>query len=221
MDPISTDGNCGSNSDTNTTCLTSEFGNCCSSKGFCGGTSAYCGEGCQTAFGKCCQSSFGSCDSTKPSSSVSWSATPSNPENVSKDGNCGSNSMTNATCLKSKYGACCSSHGFCGGNASYCGTGCQSKYGSCSIATIPAVPTPSLASVSTVSSLSKGAIAGISIGAGAFGCAMLGLLMWSLFARKRRYSTNVDIKPISKSDGFTNEMDGRGISIPVELPTSK
>ncbi|RGP72622.1 hypothetical protein FLONG3_6630 [Fusarium longipes] len=50
--PTSQDGNCGSNSDTNATCLTSSFGNCCSEKGFCGKTSAYCNEGCQDAFGK-------------------------------------------------------------------------------------------------------------------------------------------------------------------------
>ncbi|CAG7556478.1 unnamed protein product [Fusarium equiseti] len=51
--PTSKDGNCGSNSDTNATCLTSTFGNCCSEKGFCGKTSAYCAEGCQEDFGTC------------------------------------------------------------------------------------------------------------------------------------------------------------------------
>ncbi|KAF5576129.1 Lectin-B [Fusarium pseudocircinatum] len=181
--PTSKDGNCGSNSEANATCLTSTFGNCCSEKGFCGKTSAYCSEGCQSAFGSCsssddgqlvtrmetaalrrdivarmqpivvlgdhvvnpdgvadlsffnavldladiglnrCQSMFGSCSSSDESStttatsdktSTSTSAASTSLGAISVDGNCGSNSDTNATCLDSEFGDCCSAKGYCG-----------------------------------------------------------------------------------------------------------
>ncbi|ERF69025.1 hypothetical protein EPUS_06712 [Endocarpon pusillum Z07020] len=48
---ISTDGSCGG--ETGSTCLGSEFGDCCSAKGWCGGNSSYCDIGCQGRFGKC------------------------------------------------------------------------------------------------------------------------------------------------------------------------
>lgn len=48
---ISTDGSCGGES--GTTCLGSEFGGCCSPKGYCGGNASYCDAGCQTSFGTC------------------------------------------------------------------------------------------------------------------------------------------------------------------------
>ncbi|KAL8912101.1 MAG: hypothetical protein Q9171_002817 [Xanthocarpia ochracea] len=35
------------------TCLGSSFGNCCSTHGWCGSTAAYCGTGCQPAYGNC------------------------------------------------------------------------------------------------------------------------------------------------------------------------
>jgi hypothetical protein len=35
------------------TCQGSVFGNCCSPAGWCGGTAAYCGDGCQSGFGTC------------------------------------------------------------------------------------------------------------------------------------------------------------------------
>ncbi|KIW48784.1 uncharacterized protein PV06_01349 [Exophiala oligosperma] len=51
---ISVDGRCGGSSDPgDQICLGSEFGNCCSQNGFCGGNSTYCGTGCQEEFGTC------------------------------------------------------------------------------------------------------------------------------------------------------------------------
>ncbi|RAL01302.1 chitin deacetylase CDA6 [Aspergillus ibericus CBS 121593] len=46
---ISVDGMCG----TQTTCLGSRFGPCCSSTGFCGNMSSFCGAGCQSDSGYC------------------------------------------------------------------------------------------------------------------------------------------------------------------------
>ncbi|KAK4197626.1 family 18 putative glycoside hydrolase [Triangularia verruculosa] len=52
--PVSKDGLCGQASDpSGATCEGSEFGDCCSEYGFCGATNAYCGTGCQAAFGAC------------------------------------------------------------------------------------------------------------------------------------------------------------------------
>lgn len=48
-DTVSTSGSCGAG----TTCLGSEFGDCCSQYGYCGSTTAYCGTGCQDAYGSC------------------------------------------------------------------------------------------------------------------------------------------------------------------------
>lgn len=54
---VSTDGTCSSNSDPeDATCLGSAFGDCCSEWGYCGSTNAYCGTGCQLAFGSCTES---------------------------------------------------------------------------------------------------------------------------------------------------------------------
>ena len=47
---ITTDGKCGGNGKI---CEGSEFGNCCSSSGFCGNASDFCGAGCQSGFGNC------------------------------------------------------------------------------------------------------------------------------------------------------------------------
>ncbi|EMR72753.1 putative chitin deacetylase protein [Eutypa lata UCREL1] len=49
--PISVEGDCG---DGVATCEGSEFGSCCSQYGWCGATTAYCGEGCQPGFGSGC-----------------------------------------------------------------------------------------------------------------------------------------------------------------------
>lgn len=106
---ISEDGNCGGT--TSQTCLNSVFGDCCSSKGFCGGDSAYCGAGCQSAFGSC---------------------TSANSETISINGDCGATDPNRQICLGSEFGDCCSEKGFCGGTSDYCGTGCQSAFGTCS-----------------------------------------------------------------------------------------
>ncbi|KAL3603016.1 hypothetical protein FPOAC2_07333 [Fusarium poae] len=108
--PVSKDGNCGSNSDFNATCLTSTFGNCCSEKGFCGKTVAYCAEGCQSGFGTC-----GTSDG----------------QLVSISGSCGATSSSNITCQGSEFGNCCSEKGYCGKTSTYCGAGCQSGFGTC------------------------------------------------------------------------------------------
>ncbi|CAK7205411.1 hypothetical protein SEUCBS139899_008182 [Sporothrix eucalyptigena] len=108
--PVSTDGTCGAKSSVNAMCLYSKFGDCCSAAGTCGTTSAFCNtfEGCQPDFGTC--------------------ETP-----VSTDGKCGAASSTDATCLGSKFGDCCSSSGTCGSTPAFCGgrLGCQGKYGAC------------------------------------------------------------------------------------------
>ncbi|KAL4778141.1 hypothetical protein BJX76DRAFT_352835 [Aspergillus varians] len=52
--PVSTDGLCSQMSDpVGAVCEGSAFGDCCSEWGYCGDTNAYCGTGCQEAFGSC------------------------------------------------------------------------------------------------------------------------------------------------------------------------
>ncbi|OBT39329.1 hypothetical protein VE00_10469 [Pseudogymnoascus sp. WSF 3629] len=52
--PVSTDGTCSQASDpSGAACAGSAFGECCSEHGYCGDTNAYCGTGCQVAFGTC------------------------------------------------------------------------------------------------------------------------------------------------------------------------
>ncbi|KAJ3075503.1 hypothetical protein HDU98_007876, partial [Podochytrium sp. JEL0797] len=105
--PVTTDATCGSNNGGHT-CLGGAFGNCCSSGGWCGSASAYCGNGCQAGFGTC---------------------TPQGPP-VTTDATCGSNNGGH-TCLGGAFGNCCSSGGWCGSTSAYCGTGCQSGFGTC------------------------------------------------------------------------------------------
>ncbi|KAF1965070.1 FAD-binding domain-containing protein [Bimuria novae-zelandiae CBS 107.79] len=77
---ISEDATCGG---TNwNTCLGSTFGNCCSSAGWCGSTTAYCGMGCQPGFGNCGSNNGASStvvSSTRATSTTTSSATPSPP----------------------------------------------------------------------------------------------------------------------------------------------
>lgn len=136
--PISIDGNCGSNSDTNATCLSSTFGNCCSSKGFCGSTPAYCGAGCDSAFGTC--------------------TTTSSSQSISTSGSCGLTGTSSITCQGSTFGDCCSGLGFCGGNSSYCGNGCQSAYGTCGESSGKGDPTTSTAVPTSSSTASPGTV---------------------------------------------------------------
>ncbi|EED16163.1 lectin precursor, putative [Talaromyces stipitatus ATCC 10500] len=212
MASISTDGNCGSNSKTNSTCLGSTYGDCCSAKGYCGGTSDYCGGGCQSAFGN---STAGAMNPTKASSTTASASTSTTTGTVSEDGNCGSNSAVFATCLGSEWGNCCSSHGFCGGNISYCSAGCQSEFGNCGLAAMTTNTTSN--SDSSSGHLGAGAIAGISVGSAIGGLALVAVLVWLAFFRtkkKIKYSVRIEdeLKPYPPSKPFvdSHELDGHG-----------
>lgn len=102
---ISTDGQCGANGKT---CTGSGFGDCCSARGWCGGTSDHCGAGCQSGFG------------TYNGGSGS----------ISTDWECGS--RNGKTCTGSGFGKCCSRNGFCGSTTDHCSAGYQSGFGTCS-----------------------------------------------------------------------------------------
>ncbi|KAL2807893.1 hypothetical protein BJX63DRAFT_55976 [Aspergillus granulosus] len=247
MSATSIDGNCGSNSDSHATCLGSEFGNCCSVKGYCGKTDAYCGEGCQLDFGICNDASV---------------------QTISTTGSCGSTLTSNVTCQGSTYGDCCSRNGFCGGDNTYCGAGCQPEFGNCYTLSEPSTSTTSSTSFTSSTSstspassasstntntvpsainsgshttssggsdgLSKGAIAGVSVGAAVGACALISLIVWFVFFRRRKpaYPDKIileDTKPVlAEAYGapvvqpapVVHEMDGKR-NAPVELPTSR
>eukprot|EP00834_Sanchytrium_tribonematis_P005882 NODE_389_length_8228_cov_1.280600.p3 type:complete len:440 gc:universal NODE_389_length_8228_cov_1.280600:112-1431(+) len=94
-------------------------GRCCSQYNYCGTTSAYCGLGCQSAFGTC--------------------TTNTPPSNIPNGGKCGS-ANNGATCAS---GLCCSQYNYCGNTAAHCGTGCQSNFGGCGTSPTPTPsPTP-------------------------------------------------------------------------------
>jgi len=102
---ISTDGKCGK-----------EYGQCpsgkcCSRYGYCGNDDKYCGDGCQSEFGKC--------------NSSNSDVTTDESLPISTDGKCG---KENGRCPS---GTCCSKHGWCGKSVEYCGSGCQSEFGKC------------------------------------------------------------------------------------------
>jgi len=224
--PPSLDGNCGRNSAVNATCLTSTFGNCCSSKGFCGSSSAYCGVYCQSAFGTCydasvqtvsvggscgstsnsnitckgstfgdccsslgycggnssycgtgCQSGFGTCDEASVIQPPPGASNSSVSQTVSTSGSCGITGDTNTTCLTSTFGNCCSSHGFCGGDSNYCGAGCQDEFGTCD----------AVSSSSSTAHLSSRAKAGIGATIGSIALAVLILVFAYYFRRRRLY----------------------------------
>lgn len=82
------------------------FEDCCSSSGFCGKTTDFCGAGCQPT-----------------------SETCSTTSNISIDGACGKNGKT---CKCSTFGDCCSSSGFCGKTTDFRRAGCQTTFGTCS-----------------------------------------------------------------------------------------
>lgn len=127
---VSTDATCGGN--TGFTCQGSTFGNCCSQAGWCGSTTAYCGDGCNPLFGTCSSSSS---PATTVATSVRPSATSAAPpaktsapaSNVSTNGKCGARNG-NKVCPGSK---CCSVMGNCGDNMLYCWVGCQKGFGKC------------------------------------------------------------------------------------------
>ena len=110
-------------------CIGSGYGNCCSSYNYwyvntfllfhsfnnrltydSGSSNAYCGAGCQAAFGQC-GSSRPSSSSSKVISSSTHMATPSPTSLVSKNARCGSN-FGSQTCKGSNYGNCCSQYSY-------------------------------------------------------------------------------------------------------------
>lgn len=99
----SPDGTCGGTNKYQ--CKGSTFGDCCSSSGFCGSSTAHCGGGCQASFGTCAGS------------------------NLSPDGTCGGTNKYQ--CKGSGLGDCCSSSGYCGSTTAHCTGGCQSAFGTC------------------------------------------------------------------------------------------
>jgi hypothetical protein len=91
-------------------CLGSEFGDCRSSGGWCGSSTAHCGSGCQSGFGVC----------------------PLNSSDISTDGLCGSNgNMCKGSTGYSDY---CSVSGHCGVTVAHCDTQqvCQAAFSDCS-----------------------------------------------------------------------------------------
>lgn len=145
---VSTDGTCANGN----TCLGSVFGNCCSQAGWCGSTSDYCGDGCQTSYGEC--GAAGESSSVAPTTTTTSSASPTGSLTVSTDGTCANGN----TCLGSIFGNCCSQAGWCGSTSDYCGDGCQAFYGDCgssSTTTSAAPPTGSL-TVSTDGTCANG-----------------------------------------------------------------
>ncbi|TLD34043.1 hypothetical protein PspLS_00030 [Pyricularia sp. CBS 133598] len=74
----SSDGTCGGN--TGSTCAGSLFGSCCSSSGWCGDATVYCGQGCQAGFGNC-QTSQPSATTSTSTSTPTPTPTPT-PNNI-------------------------------------------------------------------------------------------------------------------------------------------
>lgn len=92
---VSKTGRCGTDF-RGLSCTGSTFGNCCSSKGWCGTTSDHCEKGCQSGFGICKSSGNPGTPGTKP---------------ISKDARCGSQHK-GQTCQGSVFGNCCSQYGY-------------------------------------------------------------------------------------------------------------
>jgi hypothetical protein len=136
---LSSDGSCGGSFG----CQGSVHGNCCSQWGWCGSTSAYCGTGCQSAFGTC--------------GTANTSSTGSTALQVSTDKTCGP--TTSNTCQGSTFGNCCSQYGYCGGTSDYCGTGCQSGFGTCGQVSSGNSSSPSGMSSSSPSTMSSSSAA--------------------------------------------------------------
>ncbi|KAL5391115.1 hypothetical protein PMIN06_008536 [Paraphaeosphaeria minitans] len=103
---VSNDATCGGTN--KYTCLGSTFGNCCSSAGWCGSTSAYCGTGCQSAYGNCGSNSPTS-STIPPTSAIPTTSTP----------------VSSAT---SKTSAVSSPPGTASGSATQCLTGKKVPY---------------------------------------------------------------------------------------------
>ncbi|ORY27942.1 hypothetical protein LY90DRAFT_306930, partial [Neocallimastix californiae] len=94
---------------------------CCSKKGYCGTTNAYCSTDCQLEYGRCAPlnsntTTNGKCGSTNVTVSGQ----------TSSDGRCGF--VNGYACPKNQ---CCSQYGYCGTTASHCGAGCDKHFGKC------------------------------------------------------------------------------------------
>jgi hypothetical protein len=101
-------------------------GYCCSQYGWCGlsPNTAYCGTGCQSAFGQC----TGVLQPPVVNPPVVNPPVVNPPSTGTSTGQCGPTGG-NAICVT---GLCCSRYGWCGSpSAAYCGTGCQSAFGRC------------------------------------------------------------------------------------------
>lgn len=96
--PMSTDGSCGPDHN-QATCPGSGFGDCCSTAGACGSSSAFCDRA-------NCYS--GACTGPAPG--------------VTTNGTCGPK-YEGLVCGDSSFGKCCSIYGFCGSTNDYCGAG--------------------------------------------------------------------------------------------------
>jgi hypothetical protein len=111
---VSTDGSCAGSK--GLTCQGSAFGNCCSQHGYCGKSSAYCGEKCNAKFGTCSNvpvasssKAFGTTSTQSASSSR-----PASSQKVSTEGRCGNayGASGGMTCTGSKFGQCCSQYSY-------------------------------------------------------------------------------------------------------------
>ncbi|KAF2643288.1 DUF1929-domain-containing protein [Massarina eburnea CBS 473.64] len=114
----STDGSCGPAHD-NLLCdpdSTVYTGTCCSSYGWCGNTSAHCGDGCLSGC------------AGKDAASTTAAQLPTGTAVAARDdGRCGKD-FADATCdANGAYGGCCSSYGYCGSTDGHClaANGCQ------------------------------------------------------------------------------------------------
>ena len=93
-------------------------GECCSEWGFCGsGDPAFCGAGCQWAYGVCDSPTYGGGDYGGYG-----------PHRAYGGEDCGRFHPTKASCASPW---CCSAYGFCGTGTLFCGNGCQAGYGDC------------------------------------------------------------------------------------------
>lgn len=91
---ISYDGKCGSTDPNSQVCVGSTFGSCCSAKGWCGGTSDYCGVGCQSDYGTCGGANTTVVTGPDSSASASSSAAPSTLSTISTSRSVTSGSAT-------------------------------------------------------------------------------------------------------------------------------
>ncbi|KAI5806534.1 hypothetical protein DFH27DRAFT_480211 [Peziza echinospora] len=96
-------------------CTAANQGLCCSQYGWCGSTEAYCGTGCQGAFGVITTTT--TTTATVPTATIIYS----------DDFTCGpTNGGKHCT-----TGYCCSQNGWCGTTTAYCDAGCQTGFGAC------------------------------------------------------------------------------------------